>query len=171
MYPSIPRSNNCRAGLAVVAVVDSPGWPPTTEAVSNCPRPFFTKPLRLYVTPRLGVNVGSACPYWIVKLLAVTERGAGRLLNDWVKAAALYDGLAPGADAGADAVILQRPTPVTAPEAALVVAPTVHGPDAVKVTGIVEVALTENVLPYCTFGNVAEVDCFAIACWSPQAES
>jgi hypothetical protein len=79
------------------------------------------------------------------------------MLNDWVSEAALYDGLALGADAGADAVILHRPTPVMAPVAVPVVVPTVHGPDAVKVTGSEAVALTENVLPYCTFGNGAKL--------------
>ena len=89
------------------------------------------------------------------------------MLNDWVSEAALYDGLAPKADADADAVILHTPTPVMAPVAVPVVAPTVHGPDAVKLTGCDAVALTRNVLPYCTFGNCAKLivcDCVLESC-------
>jgi len=82
---------------------------------------------------------------------------AGVMVNDWVTEAALYDGFAPEADAGADALILHTPTPVMAPLR-------VHGPDAVKVTGCPSgmpfdsaVALNENVPPYCTFGKVGQL--------------
>ena len=49
---------------------------------------------------------------------------------------------------GAIAVIVHKPTPVVAP-------PVVHGPEAENVTVSPEeaVALSEKVLPYCTFGN------------------
>ena len=54
--------------------------------------------------------------------------------------------------AGADAVILHRPTPVVVPFV-------VHGPDAVNVTDKPEedVALKENVLPYCTSARRAQL--------------
>ena len=54
--------------------------------------------------------------------------------------------------AGADAVILQTPTPVTLPDV-------LHGPDAVKITVRPEDedALNENVLPYCTSCNCVKV--------------
>ena len=63
---------------------------------------------------------------------------------------------------GADAIILHTPTPLMAPAAVPVVAPTVHGPDAVKLTGSPEVddALTENPPPYTTFDKAEKlIDC------------
>jgi hypothetical protein len=61
--------------------------------------------------------------------------------------------------AGADAVIVHRPTPVVVTVAVPVVAPTWHGPTAPKVTPSPEFeeALTEKVLPYCTFGKLENV--------------
>jgi hypothetical protein len=63
-------------------------------------------------------------------------------------------------NAGAEAVIVQRPTPVVVPVAVPFVVPTVHGPVALKLTGCPSgllfdsaIALTENWFPYCTFGN------------------
>ena len=59
----------------------------------------------------------------------------------------------------ADAVILHTPTPLVAPVAVPVVGPTVHGPDAVKLTDrpAEDDALTENVPPYCTLCNAGKV--------------
>ena len=61
--------------------------------------------------------------------------------------------------AGDDAVIVHNPAPVVAPLAVPAVAPTVHGPDAEKLTGseAEDDALTENPLPYCTPANGAKV--------------
>ena len=58
----------------------------------------------------------------------------------------------PTVPAGADAVMVHKPTPVVLP---LVV----HGPDAVKLTGrpAEDDALNESVLPYCTFGNCGKL--------------
>ena len=138
------------AALVAVAVVDSAGAPLTTAGFAVASP--FTKPLRLYVTPRLGVNDGSGRPYALVRLLAVTLRTAGKMVNDWVTETALYDGRAPGADAGAEAVILHTPTPEMVPLVE-------HGPEDVKLTAAPEedVALNEKVLPYCTFGKVAKL--------------
>ena len=71
--------------------------------------------------------------------------------NDWDAEAALYEKL-PTVPASADAVILHVPTPVVLPL-------TVHGPDAVKLTGspAEDDALNEKVLPYCTFGNCGKL--------------
>jgi hypothetical protein len=67
--------------------------------------------------------------------------------------------LEPTVPAGADAVIVHRPTPVVVTVAVPVVLPTWHGPTAAKVTPSPEFeeALTEKVLPYCTFGKVENV--------------
>jgi hypothetical protein len=77
------------------------------------------------------------------------------MVKDWVTEAALYVAF-PVLYAGADAVIVHKPTPVVLP---LVM----HGPDAVKLTvcpGGEDDALNENVLPYCTFGNCGKtIDC------------
>ena len=83
------------------------------------------------------------------------------MVNDWVAEAALYETL-PTVPASADAVIWHGPTPVVVPLA-------VHGPDAVKLTGIPEEddALNENVFPYCTFGNCGKLivcDCVSEPC-------
>jgi hypothetical protein len=87
---------------------------------------------------------------------AVTVSGAVKMVNDWVTEAALYV-LLPDADA----VIMHRPAPVVAPLAVPAVAPTLHGPVEVaeKLTGSPEldVALTENPVPYCTFTNGAKL--------------
>ena len=82
-------------------------------------------------------------------------------MNDWVTEAALYVPLP-----GADAVIEHTPTPVGLP---LVLPFVVHGPDAMKLTGRpeVDVALKENVLPYCTACNGAKLivcDCVLEPC-------
>ena len=98
------------------------------------------------------MNDGTVCPYAIERLVAVTLSTAGKMVKDWVTEAALYDGLAPGSDAGADAVTLHTPTPEIVPVFE-------HGPVVAKLTGRLDedVALNENVLPYCTFGSVAQV--------------
>jgi hypothetical protein len=72
------------------------------------------------------------------------------MVNDWDTEAALY-AVFPWVAAGAEAVIVHRPTPVVLP---LVV----HGPDVAKLTvwPTEDDALNENVLPYCTFGNCAK---------------
>jgi hypothetical protein len=95
------------------------------------------------------------CPYVIVMGFAVTVSGAVEMVNDWVTEAALYVLLFGAGPVGADAVILHKPAPVVVPLAAPVVVFTVHGPDAEKLTGseAEDDALTENPLPYCTFGN------------------
>ena len=69
------------------------------------------------------------------------------MVNDWVTEAAVYVLLA-----GADAVILHTPTPEIVPSVE-------HGPDDAKLTGAPteDIALNENVLPYCTFGNCAKL--------------
>jgi hypothetical protein len=119
--------------LPEVAVVDSAGWPLTTNKADS----LFTSPL--YV----DVNDGSGCPYGTETLVAVTLSTAGEILNDCTTEAALYVLLA-----GADAVMVHTPTPVMPPLA-------VHGPDAVKLTARPDEddALNENVPPYATPGN------------------
>lgn len=99
------------------------------------------------------------CPYSTVRGLADTVRGAVKMVNDWVTEAALYVLLFGAAPPAADTVILHKPAPVAAPLAVPVVAPTLHGPDAEKLTGsdAEDDALTENPLPYCTLGNGAKV--------------
>ena len=70
------------------------------------------------------------------------------MVNDWDSEAALYMTLFV-LYAGAEAVIVHKPTPVVLPFV-------MHGPDAVKLTvspGGEDDALNENVPPYCTFGN------------------
>ena len=97
-----------------------------------------------------------ACPFAIVMGFAVTVSGAVEMLNDCVTEAALYVLLFGAEPVGADAMILHIPAPVVVPLAVPVDEPTVHGPDTTKkLTGSPEldVALTENVLPYCTVGN------------------
>ena len=61
--------------------------------------------------------------------------------------------------AGADAVMVHNPAPVVVPLAVPVDAPTVHGPDAEKLTGneAEDDALTENPLPYCTLASGAKL--------------
>lgn len=90
---------------------------------------------------------------------AVTVRGAVTIVNDWLTEAALYVLLFGAGPAGADAVILHKPAPVVEPLAEPVVAPTLHGPEAEKLTGseAEDDAVTENPLPYCTLGNGAKV--------------
>lgn len=90
-------------------------------------------------------------------------------MNDRVCEAALYMEL-PDCPAGAVAVILHKPAPVTVPFAVLVDVPTVHGPDAVKLTGSPDVAVAVTVntlLPYCTLGSGPKVmfcDCVVEPC-------
>jgi hypothetical protein len=95
------------------------------------------------------------------KLFAVTVSTAGEMVNEWVTEAALYVLLFVPCPWGADAVIVHVPAAVTVTLAVPMPAPTAHGPiaGAVKLTGSPEldVALTENPLPYCTFPTGAKV--------------
>src|SRR5277367_1761896 len=83
----------------------------------------------------------------MAKLFAVTESTAGFTLNDWLTEAALYTLFA-----GADAVILHTPTPVTLPAV-------LHGPEDAKPTARPEDddAFNENVLPYVTSCNCVKL--------------
>lgn len=80
----------------------------------------------------------------------MTVSGAAVMANDCVNDAGLYV-LLPGAET----VMVHKPAPVAAPLAVPEVVPTVHGPDAAKLTGseAEDDALTEKPLPYGTLGN------------------